>query len=81
VNGTLTVVGSPALTLTALGQQQYVLNFQTLDGQIYQLQSRTNLIAPGWIPLGGPIAGTGGPVNVTNTIVGPQSFFKLQITP
>ena len=79
-NGLLTVVGLPALTLTTLGQQ-YVLNFQTLNGQSYQLESRTNLIAPGWVPLGGLIVGTGGLVNVTNSIVGPQSFFQLQIFP
>ena len=80
VNGTLTVVGLPVLTLSALGQQ-YVLNFETLEGQTYQLQSRTNLIAPGWVLLGGPIAGTGGPVSVTNPIAGSQSFFQLQISP
>jgi hypothetical protein len=80
VDGTLTVFGVPELTLTALGSQ-YVLTFPSLSGQIYQLQSKTNLALPAWSSLGGTINGTGGTVNVTNTITVPQSFFQLQIAP
>ena len=80
VDGTLTVLGPPVLTLTALGNQ-YVLTFPSVSGQMYQLQSKTNLAIAGWSALGGPITGTGGTVSVTNTIAGPQSFFKLQIAP
>ncbi|MGP8022018.1 MAG: MBG domain-containing protein, partial [Limisphaerales bacterium] len=80
VDGTLTVLGTPDLTLTLLGDQ-YVLTFPSVSGQIYQLQSTTNLALAGWSSLGGPISGTGGIVNVTNTIASPQSFFELQITP
>jgi hypothetical protein len=80
VNGTLTVVGQPQLILTTHGNQ-YVLTFQTLSGQIYQLQSETSLATAGWAALGGSIPGTGGIVNVTNTIAAPQSFFRLQIAP
>jgi hypothetical protein len=79
VNGTLTVFGPPELLLTALGNQ-YVLTFQSVSGQIYQLQSKTNLAVAGWSLLGGTINGTGGTVNVTNTMTGPQFFFELQIT-
>jgi len=80
VNGTLTVLGTPELTLTALGSQ-YVLSFQSVSGQIYQLQSKTNLTLAAWSSLGGTINGTGGTVNVTNSIANPQSFFQLQIMP
>jgi len=80
VNGTLTVFGTPVLTLTLLGNQ-YVLTFQSVSGQMYQVQTRTNLALAGWSSLGGTINGTGGTVNVTNTIVAPQSFFQLQIAP
>jgi hypothetical protein len=80
LNGTLTILGTPVLTLTGLGNQ-YVLTFQSVSGQAYQLQSRTNLALGSWSSLGGSINGTGGTVNVTNTITVPQSFFQLQITP
>jgi hypothetical protein len=80
VDGTLTVLGAPELTLTALGNQ-YVLSFPSVSGQMYQLQSKTNLALAGWSSLGGTINGTGGTVNVTNSIAGPQSFFQLQMTP
>jgi hypothetical protein len=80
VNGTLTVLGTPVLTLTLLGNQ-YVLTFQSVSGQAYQLQSRTNLALGSWSSLGGSINGTGGTVNLTNTITVPRSFFQLQIMP
>ena len=80
VNGTLTVVAPPLLTVTASGNQ-YILAFPTLSGQTYQLQSRTNLTIPAWAALGGPIPGTSGIVSVTNNIIVPQSFFRLQIGP
>jgi len=80
INGTLTVLKTPVLTVTGLGNQ-YVLTFQSVSGQAYQLQSRTNLVLGSWSSLGGSINGTGGTVNVTNTIIVPQSFFQLQIMP
>ncbi len=80
VNGTLTVYGQPELFLTTLGNQ-YVLTFQTLSGQSYQVQTETNVVSAGWSSLGGAIPGTGGIVNKTNTIVAPQSFFRLLIGP
>ncbi|MFZ0827903.1 MAG: MBG domain-containing protein, partial [Verrucomicrobiia bacterium] len=83
VDGTLTVYGQPELFLTTIGNQ-YVLTFQTVPGQMYQLESETNLVTAGWASLGGVIPGTGGIVNVTNTIPVPplsESFFRLQIAP
>jgi hypothetical protein len=80
VNGTLSVLAPPSLTVTVISNK-YVLKFPTLSGQIYQLQSTTNLAAAGWSPLGGSIAGTGSTTNVTNAITVPESFFRLQIAP
>jgi mucin-19 len=78
--GALTVLTPPELTLAA-GGNQYVLTFPSVSGQIYQLQTKTNLAVAGWSSVGGPMNGTGGTVNVTNTIIAPQSFFRLQIAP
>ena len=80
MDGTLTVLGAPELTLTGLGSQ-YVLTFQSVSGQAYQLQSRTNLTLGSWSSLGGSINGSGATVNVTNTVTVPDSFFQLQIMP
>ena len=80
VNGILSVLAPPSLTVTVISNK-YVLKFPTLSGQIYQLQSTTNLAAAGWSPLGGSIAGTGSTTNVTNAITVPESFFRLQIAP
>ncbi len=79
VNGTLTVWGQPELSVTYLGNR-YVLTFPTLIGQMYQVESKTNLAAAGWTAVGGPTAGTGGIMNVTNNFTVPHSFFELQIT-
>jgi hypothetical protein len=80
VNGTLTVLAPPVLIVTKLGNQ-YVLTFPSVAGQIYQVESKTNLTLAGWTPVGSTINGTDGLLNVTNTITGPQSFFNLLITP
>jgi hypothetical protein len=80
VNGTLTVLAPPALIVTKLGNQ-YVLTFPSVSGQIYQVESKTNLTLAGWTPVGSTINGTGGNLNVTNPMAGPQAFFNLLITP
>jgi hypothetical protein len=81
VNGTLTVLGSPALTLTAAGSGgQLVLTFPTILGQTYQVQTSTNLLGGNWTSTGGSLTGTGGTLSVTNLVAAPLSFFQLQIT-
>jgi uncharacterized protein involved in high-affinity Fe2+ transport len=80
VNGTLTVLTPPSLTLTVNGDQ-YELTFQTEPGQIYQLQYKTEVTITGWASLGGPITGTGSKMSLPITIAAPQSFFRLQIAP
>jgi hypothetical protein len=82
VNGTLTVVAPPQLSVVPLSLSQLVVSWPTITNQTYQLESATNLIAATWTPVGDLVAGTGVPITVTNTIdASPQQFFRLTISP
>jgi len=77
-----TPVLSPKPTLTlAVAGSQYVLSFIAHTGETYQLQTKTNLLSASWSVLGIPIAGSNSTVNVTNTIITPEAFFRLEMTP
>jgi len=81
VNGTLTVVAQPQVSIAALKDGQQILTWPTITNQTYQLEATTNLNAAPWVPTGGPVAGTGNPITVTNTPgASPQQFFRLSIT-
>src|SRR5262249_28431223 len=77
-NGTLNVLGAPSLSITANGTKD-ILTFPAILGQSYQLQPVTNLTNFQWPPLGSPISGTSGTVDVTNNMTAPQTFYRLQI--
>ncbi|HEV2329117.1 MAG TPA: YDG domain-containing protein [Verrucomicrobiae bacterium] len=79
VNGTLTVVAQPDLSIVTLGGSLLVLTWPTITDQNYQLQSTTNLNAPVWTDSGVTIAGTGNSVTVTNAIGASPQFFRLSI--
>jgi hypothetical protein len=56
------------------------LAWPAAEGQNYQLEYKTNLSDPVWTPLGGPMMGTGGTLNVSNNLDNlPQRFFRLQL--
>jgi hypothetical protein len=56
------------------------LNWPGLDGQSYQLEYKTNLLDPLWMPVGNPVTGTGGTLTITNSLENaPQSFFQLRL--
>jgi hypothetical protein len=77
--GTLTVVSPPALSSESVEGNQVVFSFPSLLGQTYQLESSTSLAEAIWVPVGNLISGTGSQINVTNDIVDPQMYFRLQI--
>jgi hypothetical protein len=80
--GTLTVVGLPQLSGTALNGNQFVFNMPTIAGQTYQIEYKDNLTAATWSLLGSPIVGTGNSLIITNGLsASPQRFFRLQISP
>ncbi len=78
VNGTLNVLSPPSLAI-AIDGTQYVLTFQAMPGQHYQLQTETDLTTSAWTSLGDPISNINGTVYVIDAIAVPQAFFRLQI--
>lgn len=54
------------------------LSFSTLPGYGYQVQYKTNLTDPVWLPLGNLISGDGTTKTMTNS-GGPSRFYRLQI--
>jgi glucuronoarabinoxylan endo-1,4-beta-xylanase len=79
VSGTLTVLAQPILTGLKADATDYVLTFPTLQGQMYQVEYKTNLTDVTWMPLGDPVSGTGGSLSVSNDSSVPPCFFRLQI--
>jgi hypothetical protein len=83
VNGTLQVISAPQLTganTSVNGKQQFIVSWQTVTNQIYQLEYTDDLSTGTWTPLGTPFAGTDGIVAVTNSMsVTPNCFFRVEV--
>jgi hypothetical protein len=58
------------------------LSFSTLPGQTYQVEYKDNLDDPVWTPLGSPVSGNGGTLQVNDDMTGqPQRFYRLVVLP
>jgi hypothetical protein len=83
VNGTLRVISAPQLAIAGVsvdGTEQYVVSWQTITNQMYQLEYTADLDTWVWTPLGTPFAGTDGIVAVTNAMnVMPNCFFRVEV--
>ena len=80
-DGTLNVIALPQMAGIVAVDGQVILTFPTTLGQTYQVVSASSLTSPVWTAAGDPITGTGSSVSVTNSVAGPQSFFRLQLNP
>jgi alpha-L-arabinofuranosidase len=84
-SGTVTITGSGVIlggVSVSPDGTQFMFSYPTVLGQSYQLEYSTNLSSGVWLPMGGPVTGTGAPVSVTNSISSSmQMFFILSITP
>jgi hypothetical protein len=57
-----------------------LLNWPSVAGQMYQLEYKDDLAAPAWMPLAGPLAGTGATLTITNDItLATQRFFRISV--
>ncbi len=81
VNGTLTVLALPRLSIDDAKGSLFIFSFPTVSGQTYQVEYNSNLVSGTWFPLGGLITGGGSPVFVTNDMIDPQDFFRLNLQP
>jgi alpha-L-rhamnosidase len=73
------VSGPPQFTGATAGTNgQVQITFNTLPGQNYQLQFKTNLTDANWTALGGIISGTGSPITASDNMSGSsQRFYRL----
>lgn len=56
--------------------------WSAVSNQTYQLQSATNLVAPNWIDLGGPITATNNSVSTTDAVGSDQQrFYRVRLWP
>ena len=63
-----------------IGGTNLIFNWTGIPGQIYQVEYKTNLTDPVWIPVGSPITGNGGTLTTTNNFgASSQSFFHLRL--
>jgi hypothetical protein len=68
-----------SLTIPA-GGGKVLINWPSVQGQMYQLEYCTNLVNSTWTPSGSPVTGTGGTMTLTNNLsAAQQSFFRLQL--
>lgn len=81
VNGTLTILDLPQLSVTGADGDLLIFSFPTVSGESYQVEYSSNLISGTWLPLGGLITGGGSPVFVTNDMADPEEFFRLNLQP
>jgi hypothetical protein len=79
---TLSVVTASPLQLSAglsVSKNSMSLSWDGLLGQTYQVQCATNLAPPNWVDLGGPIAGTNGPITVLDSLsASPNKYYRIQ---
>jgi len=81
---TFLVIVQPPLqfaSVTPNGDGNLNFTFNSLPGQSYQLEYKNNLDDPPWIPIGSPVAGTGGTITLADSMTTqPQRFYRLVVT-
>jgi len=67
------------LNVQASGTNIFI-NWTGVAGQIYQLESKTNLTDTTWAPIGNPMTGSGETLTLTNSVsAAVQGFFRLRL--
>lgn len=75
-----TSVPAPVLTLSP-GGGGISFSWDTTIGQIYRVQSATNLVNPDWQPVGDPITATNSPTSVSYPVASESLRFYRVVTP
>ncbi len=55
------------------------ITFPTITGFKYQVQYKTNLADPNWLPLGSPVSGNNSNQSVNDPAVAPARFYRVQV--
>jgi hypothetical protein len=81
VSGSINPSPAPKLSCAAVhgnGGNQFIVSWQSVANQTYQLESTTNLVSGVWTSAGGLLTGNGGVLSVTNSMNGvPKRYFRL----
>ena len=81
---TFLVIVQPPVQIASVtfdGNGNLNFTFNSLPGQLYQLTCKNDLNDPQWTPIGPPVAGTSGPLNLTDTAPPPSHrFYRLVVT-
>jgi hypothetical protein len=89
-DGTTSITSSPPVTITVAVSQvitspallsgtKFRLSLGTESGPSYVVETKTNLLQATWTPVS-TNAGTGGVINVTNTIIsGSQEYYRVRL--
>lgn len=56
-----------------------VVSFPTINGFNYQLQYKTNLVDPNWLPVGLPVGGNNGTQSVSDPVGNGARFYRVQV--
>ena len=75
--------GPPLITASLFpSPKRLLLAWPSATGARYQLQSATNLSAPGWTAEGPPLTGTGGVLQTNLPVTAePRKFYRLLLNP
>jgi concanavalin A-like lectin/glucanase superfamily protein/lamin tail-like protein/CotH protein/Ig-like domain-containing protein len=76
----VTVLLPPGLSGARMEGNQFIFSWPTAPGLRYQPEYADDLESL-WLPLGGPVTGSGGLISVTNGPAGSRRFFRLRILP
>jgi hypothetical protein len=63
------------------GGTNVILSWPTLAGLQYQVQVTTNLVSPGWQPVGTLLNGSGSMLALTNATLAAPEFYRIKILP
>jgi hypothetical protein len=70
----------PTMTATAAHVgTNVVISFPSLSGWNYQVQFKTNLTDPTWLPVGAAVPGNNGTQSVSDPILNSSRFYRVQV--
>jgi len=84
INGTLTVIASSASVIQSVQQSgsSFTFTWSATSGQLYQIQTTTDLTQPNWTNLGGTLTATNSTMTTSESIgANMQQFYRVVLAP
>jgi len=78
---TTTNVEPPRIESLVMSGPSVIVQFTTVQNQLYHLQGSQTLVPASWTILQSNIVGTGGTVTVTNSVASPSQFYRVLASP